>query len=376
MALPTTQKKWIINGTQKGLDELQYTEGPVPKVDDYSVLVKLHAASINYRDILIPTGNFPFSLKLPVVGGSDGAGEVIDIGARVTRWKKGDRVATLFNPGHQSGPLSRDAFLQGGFGGTIDGTFQEYAVFEETALVRLAANLSYVEGASLSDAAVTAWNALYGLKPLKPGEWVLVQGTGGVSLFAAQFAKAGGGRVIATTSSPAKAEILTQLGVDHVILYPEDPNWGVTAKNLTPNHEGVEHIVEVVGADTMHQSLQAVKLEGVISVIGLIGGRDTPDTIAEAVRKICTLRGVHVGSRVQMEEMMAAIEANKIQPVVDKRLFHLEELRDALEYLVCCLLFHSISIPGCLLSRPSRLLANIVLQAAQRHVGKVVIKIV
>jgi NADPH:quinone reductase-like Zn-dependent oxidoreductase len=108
------------------------------------------------------------------------------VGSRVTKWKKGDRVATLFNPGHQAGPMTRDAFLKGGIGGTMDGTFQQYGVFEETGLVRLAANLSYLEGASLSDAAVTAWNALWGLKPLKPGDWVLVQGTGGVSLFALQ----------------------------------------------------------------------------------------------------------------------------------------------------------------------------------------------
>jgi NADPH:quinone reductase-like Zn-dependent oxidoreductase len=121
-----------------------------------------------------------------VVGGSDGAGEVLAVGSRVTKWKPGDRVATLFNPGHQTGPLSRAAFLQGGLGGTADGTFQRYGVFEESGLVRLASNLSYLEGASLSDAAVTAWNALYGLRPLKPGEWVLVQGTGGVSLFATQ----------------------------------------------------------------------------------------------------------------------------------------------------------------------------------------------
>ena len=120
------------------------------------------------------------------MGGSDGAGEVIEIGSKVTKWKVGDRVATVFNPGHQSGPLTAEAYVKGGIGGTMEGTFQEYGVFEETGLVRLASNLSYIEGATLSDAAVTAWNALYGLKPLKPGEWVLVQGTGGVSLFAVQ----------------------------------------------------------------------------------------------------------------------------------------------------------------------------------------------
>ena len=131
-------------------------------------------------------GRFPYELKLPVVGGSDGAGEVLEVGHEVTKWKKGDRVTTLFNPGHQSGALWGDAYRMGSLGCTIDGTFQQYAVYDEDWLVRLASNLSYVEGASLSNAAVTAWNALYGLKPLKPGEWVLVQGTGGVSMFATQ----------------------------------------------------------------------------------------------------------------------------------------------------------------------------------------------
>jgi NADPH:quinone reductase-like Zn-dependent oxidoreductase len=128
--------------------------------------------------------------------------------------------------------------------------------------------------------------------------------------------------------------VLKRVGADHIINYREDTHWGETARKLTSNGEGVDHIVEVIGADTMTQSLKAIKFEGVITVIGLIEGRDTPDTIAEAVRKICTLRGIHVGSRVQMEEMMAAIEANGIQPVLDKRLFVLEEVREALEYLV------------------------------------------
>jgi NADPH:quinone reductase-like Zn-dependent oxidoreductase len=190
MALPTTQKKWIINGSQRGLDEYEFTQGPVPRIDDHGVLVKMHAASINFRELMIPRGDFPYRLKLPIVGGCDGAGEVIATGSKVTKWKKGDRVTPLFNPGHQSGALSQEAFDLGGTGGTIDGTFQEYAAFDESWLVRLASNLSYEEGATLSDAAVTAWNALFGLKPLRPGDWVLTQGTGGVSVFAVQVSRA------------------------------------------------------------------------------------------------------------------------------------------------------------------------------------------
>lgn len=131
-------------------------------------------------------GDYPYELDLPVVGGSDGAGEVIEVGADVVKWKVGDRVATLFNPGHLSGPIDNAAYLRGGIGGTEDGTFQQYGVFDDTSVVRLASNLSFVEGSTYSDAGVTAWNALYGLKSLKPGDWVLIQGTGGVSLFALQ----------------------------------------------------------------------------------------------------------------------------------------------------------------------------------------------
>ncbi|KAJ9605683.1 hypothetical protein H2200_009532 [Cladophialophora chaetospira] len=347
MAIPATQKKWIINGTSKGLDEYHFTQGPVSKVEENKVLVKLHAAALNFRDLMIPRGDFPYMLDLPVVGGSDGAGEVVEVGSKVTKWKVGDRVATVFNPGHQSGPITAEAFLKGGIGGTMEGTFQEYGLFEETGLVRLASNLSYLEGATLSDAAVTAWNALYGLKPLKPGDWVLVQGTGGVSLFAVQFAKAGGARVVATTSSTAKFDILKRLGADHIINYNEDKEWGLTARRVTTGQAGFDQIVEVGGTDTMTHSLNAIKLEGVITVIGLVTGFSAPDNIMEVLKRVCTLRGIHVGSRVHMEDMMAAMEANKIQPVVDQRIFALEELRDALEYL-----------------------------KAQNHVGKVAVEIV
>ncbi|PON26972.1 menadione-induced gene-6 [Trichoderma gamsii] len=349
MALPTVQKKWIIQGGQKGLEEIQLIEGPIPKVDDYGVLVKLHAAGLNPRDFGIATpGLFAFSVKLPVVGGSDGAGEVIAVGPKVTKWKLGDRVATLFNPGHQAGPITTEAYDMGGLGGTIDGTFQQYGMFQETWLVRIAPNLSYLEAASLSNAAVTAWNALYGLKGLRAGEWILVQGTGGVSLFAVQFAKAAGAKVVATTSSPAKGDLLKQLGADHVINYNENPDWGLTARALTPNGYGFDNIIEVGGTDTLSQSVKAIKFEGVISVIGALSGAAQGNSkVIDALLKICTFRGLHVGSRVQMEEMMAAIEANEIQPILDETVFSFEGLRDGLEYL-----------------------------AALKHVGKVVVKIV
>lgn len=184
-------------------------------------------------------------------------------------------------------------------------------------------------------AGVTAWNALYGLKKLQPGETVLTQGTGGVSIFAVQFAKAAGAKVIATTSSAEKAEVLKKLGADEVINYKEEPNWGEKAKALTPNGEGADHILEVGGPNTMAQSLKAVKIDGVISVIGFLGGvqGEQEPSFLEALTHICTVRGVLVGNRVQFEEMNRAVEAGGIKPVVDEKVFSLGELKEAYQYM-------------------------------------------
>lgn len=167
------------------------------------------------------------------------------------------------------------------------------------------ASLSYAEGSTLSCAALTAWNALYGIKPLLPGDVVLTQGTGGVSIFALQFAKAAGATVIATTSSWAKTATLKELGADHVINYKERANWGEVAKSLTPNGAGVNHILEVGGNATMKQSLGAIAIDGVISIIGFLGGNvENSPTFLDALMKICTVRGILVGSRVQFEDMV------------------------------------------------------------------------
>jgi len=332
MSVPSTQKQWVITGSDKGFDGLVSKEAPVPKLGEHDVLVKLHAASLNYRDLAIAKGIYPFPLDLPKVAASDGAGEVVEVGSRVTQWKKGDRVVTLFNQGHQYGELTPESVATA-LGGALEGTLRPYATFPETGLVRAPANLNDIEASTLPCAALTSWNALYGLKPLKPGDWVIVQGTGGVSLFALQFAKAAGAKVIATTSSAQKAETLKKLGADHVINYREDPNWGVTARKLTPNQAGADHIIEVGGEYTMGQSLKAVKYGGIITLIGFLGGAKPKDNILDALSNICTLRGVFVGSRQQMEDMCRAIEANDIHPVVDKKVFPLDQAREAYEYM-------------------------------------------
>ncbi|KAL2163780.1 hypothetical protein VTH06DRAFT_5839 [Thermothelomyces fergusii] len=333
MAIPATQKQWIIQGAGKGLDELAYQEGPVPKLGETDVLVKLRAASLNYRDLLIPNGQYVFPLNLPIVACSDGAGEVVAVGGRVTKWKPGDRVVTLFNQGHQRGPID-EAATRTGLGGCVDGTLRQYGAFDQDGLVRMPAHLGFVEAATLPCAALTSWNALYGLRPLRAGETVLVQGTGGVSLFALQFAKAAGATVIATTSSAKKAEALKRLGADHVINYREDASWGETARKLTPGGAGVDHVIEVGGENTMTQSLRAIKYEGVISIIGMLGGFRPKDSIMEALAHVCVIRGVYVGSKAQMEEMVEAMEKHAIHPVLDDNVFTLDTAREAFEHLL------------------------------------------
>jgi NADPH:quinone reductase-like Zn-dependent oxidoreductase len=232
---------------------------------------------------------------VPIVPTSDGAGVVEAVGSGVTRFQKGDKVLTLFNQGHLAGSLDFQS-VGTGVGGTIDGALQQYGAYNEQGLVPMPSNLDFLQGSTLVCAGLTAWNGLYGLesRSLKPGDWVLTQGTGGVSMFAVQFAKAAGAKVIATTSSAAKGEKLKALGADHVINYKEVANWGEEAKKLTPGGRGVQHILEVGGPNTMvriifpfraeivkqriankfpqTQSLKAISFDGVISIVGFLGG--------------------------------------------------------------------------------------------------------
>ncbi|RKL42820.1 hypothetical protein BFJ70_g4519 [Fusarium oxysporum] len=330
-------RRWVLNDRKSGIDGFSFESASVPHLGDQDVLVKMRGAALNYRDLVIAEGKYPFGDKESVIVASDGAGEVVETGANVTMWKAGDKVVTLFNQEHQTEPIDPPAALSG-LGSAIDGTLTEYGVFKETGLVRLPSNLNFVEGATLSCAGLTAWNALYGLKPVKSGDSVLVQGTGGVSIFALQFAKAAGATVIGTTSSAEKAKVLEQLGADHVVNYKEDADWGATARDLTTDKRGVDHILHAGGAGTMPQSLKAVRLEGIIHVLGTINYLDQklpPDTITvtDVVLHMCIVRGFVVGSRRQMEDMVRAIEADDIHPVIDKRVFPFEKAKEAYHYL-------------------------------------------
>ena len=213
----------------------------------------VHAASVNYRDLIMVKGMYLYAQRIGAVQGSDGAGEVAAVGSKVTRFAPGDKVVTIFHQGHIFGTPRPEA-LSTGLGGALDGVFRQHGVFDEEGLVALPRNLSYLEGSTLPCAAVSAWNSLYGLpgRVLKAGDWVLVQGSGGVSVFALQFAKAAGARVVATTSTAEKVEKLKRIGADHVVNYKEDTNWGETVRKLTGG-EGVQHVVEVGGPATINQ---------------------------------------------------------------------------------------------------------------------------
>ncbi|KFY51452.1 hypothetical protein V496_08832 [Pseudogymnoascus sp. VKM F-4515 (FW-2607)] len=333
MSLPKTTDAWMTKGTT-GLNNLVFESGrPLPAVGDHDVMVKFHGASLNYRDISILTGSYPFPIKDEVVTASDGAGDVVAVGSKVTLFKKGDKVVTLFNQGHQSGSVSLTSVATG-LGGAVDGTLRSHGVFPESGLVMMPSNLNYLEGATLVVAGLTAWNALYGLTPVKAGDYVLTQGTGGVSLFAVQFAKAAGAKVIATTSSAAKVEILKKMGADHVINYKETPNWGEKAKELTPGAVGVKHVIEIGGPGTMAQSLKAVQYDGIISIIGFVAAatKDQPGFL-DALVNICTVRGLLVGSKDMFEDMNRAIVANNIKPYIDSRVFSFKEAREAIQYM-------------------------------------------
>ncbi|KAG7038968.1 alcohol dehydrogenase [Colletotrichum scovillei] len=336
-AIPEISRQWKVIG-ENGLDSLQFSDEKSPEVGDSQVLVKIQGATLNYRDLTITKGTYPWDVRPDVVPGSDGAGTVLAVGKHVTRFKPGDKVVTALAQRYIAGPLSDD-LPKSGLGAVLDGTFRTIGVFSEQGLVPLPRGLTFIEGAALTCAGVTAWNALFGLsgKQVSAGQWVLTQGTGGVSIFAIQFAKAVGARVIATTSSAEKAKLLEKLGVDHIINYRETIDWGKEAKRLTGG-VGVDLVVEVAGPTTLRQSLVSCRLDGTIITTGFAGGNpsehDMP-TFLDSWLSLVTVRGVWCGSRLQLEEMCRAIEADtdKLRPVIDPKVFNLEQLKEAYEYL-------------------------------------------
>jgi NADPH:quinone reductase-like Zn-dependent oxidoreductase len=312
-----------------GIDSLVRIERDVPKPAGGEVLVRIHAVSLNYRDLLIVKGNYARGLKLPLIPLSDGAGEVVDVGAGVTRVKRGDRVAGIFMQNWLSGDVS-PYVARSALGGSVDGVFAEYVVFNENGVVHVPAHLSYEEAATLPCAAVTAWNALTTWM-LKPGISVLVQGTGGVSTFALQFARLSGARVIATSSSDEKLKKAAELGARDGINYRNIPEWDQAVLERTGGI-GVDHIIEVGGPGTLAQSMNAVRVGGRISVIGLLSGPAVTVNPMPILGKQIQVQGIFVGSRDMFEAMNRAITLHQLRPVVD-RVFAFDEAKDALRHM-------------------------------------------
>ena len=293
------------------------------------IKVRVRANSLNFRDYIVATGYLASGDGRILL--SDGAGEVVEIGAGVTDFKSGDAVVSVFHPGWLDGHIERTQ-LTATPGGTVDGFACEFVTRPVTAFTHAPKGLTHAESATLTCAGVTAWRALVTDGQVKPGSTVLVQGTGGVSMFALQFAKAAGATVIATSSSAEKLQRLKKLGADHVINYNDDKEWGATVQALTSGI-GVDHVIEVGGPNTLAQSLRAARTGAHVAIIGAVAGFKI-DTIPFAIVQARRLRlqGVTVGSRRDQIDMVRAIEINGIKPVID-RSFPLEKLADAFRYL-------------------------------------------
>lgn len=317
-------KVWQISAF--GLNELQVVEKPRPEPGPGQVQVKVHAVSLNYRDLMVVKGLYNPKMKLPRIPCSDGAGEISAVGEGVERFKVGDRVAGIFMQNWLDGPPSA-AKSKGALGGDIDGMIAEYVVLHETGVVRVPDFLSWEESATLPCAGVTAWNAVVRAGGIKAGDTVVVQGTGGVSIFALQFAKMLGARVLGTSSSDEKLERARGLGLDAGFNYRSDSDWAKWVLEQT-NGEGADLVVEVGGAGTFQQSLKAVKVGGVIAQIGVLSQSNEALSIGPILMKQARVQGIYVGSAADFDAMNRAIVQNRLTPVVDKT-FGFAEAREA-----------------------------------------------
>jgi NADPH:quinone reductase-like Zn-dependent oxidoreductase len=325
---------------REGFDALTRTARASPPLAPTDVRVRIRAAALNYRDLVILKA--AHNRVSPVVPLSDGAGDVVAIGSRVTRVAVGDRVAASFFPTWFDGELSADAHAHA-LGGAADGTLREEVTLDERAWIPLPPHLSFEEGATLPCAAVTAYNALFNGPTITAGDIVLLLGTGGVSMFALQLAKAAGARVVVTTTDGVKAARVRELGADHVVNYRETPAWGAAVREWAQG--GVDLVVESAGPGTLDQSIEAARFGGAISLLGVLTGVRGDVNLYGVLYKALRIRGVFVGSAQMFQALTKMLSLTKLHPVID-RVFDFYEVRAAYEYL-----------------------------ASARHVGKIVIRI-
>ncbi|KUO68827.1 MAG: alcohol dehydrogenase [Alphaproteobacteria bacterium BRH_c36] len=313
--------KAMIVDTGGGFEKVSLGQREAPAPGPGEIKVRLHASSLNYHDYVVVSGVWgPVEPRIPM---ADGAGEVVAVGQGVSEFSTGDAVVSTFFPTWLDGVPQVDSFATVP-GDGVDGYAREEVTAPATSFTHAPKGWSHTEAATLTTAGLTAWRALFSDDHVKPGDTVLVQGTGGVSIFALQFAKIAGATVIATSSSDAKLERLTALGADHVINYRADPAWGETARALTGGR-GVDHVVDVGGPATLDQSMAAVRVAGHVSLIGILSGVEGSLQLIPALVRQIRLQGVLVGSRAHQIEMIRAIDRNGMRPVIDK-VFPLAEI--------------------------------------------------
>ena len=297
-----------------GFDHLKLIERPMPEPRYDEVVIRIGGVSLNYRDMDMVLGTYPFSFPLPLVPTSDGVGEVVAVGEGVTRAKVGDRVLGTFHQSWIAGRYEEDTPQ---LGGSADGMLAEYVRLGQQGIVRAPANLTDAEAATLPCAGLTSWHSLVTESRVEAGDTVLIQGTGGVSLFGLQFSTMCGARTIVTSSSDAKLERAKALGATHTINYVKTPVWHPEVRALNGGR-GVDHVIEVGGPGSFLQSLQAIRIGGQINMVGYIGSKEGAINPLEILYRRATVRGIPVGSRESFEAMNRAIEANTMRPVIDK----------------------------------------------------------
>ncbi len=312
-----------------GFENLRFEEVPDPSPGPGQAVVRVRACSLNYRDLLVARGSYGRAVKAPLTPLSDGAGEVIAVGEGVARVKPGDRVCGIFFQRWMEGEIDDDKAASA-MGGAINGMLAEQVCLNAEGLVHAPRDFSFEEAATLPCAAVTAWNSLFHSGRLQPGESVLVQGSGGVSVFALQFAKMAGARVFATSGSDVKLERLKSMGAETGVNYKTTPEWDKPARAFT-NGVGVDHVIEVGGAGTLPLSLKSLRRAGHIALIGVLTGGGEMDPRMIFLRS-ARVQGIYVGSRKMFEEMNRAIESAGMRPVID-RVFEFEQTIEAMRYM-------------------------------------------
>lgn len=322
-------KAYVIN--EFGIDKLALEEREMPEPQSGEVLIRFHAVSLNFRDLMVVKGTYNPRMKLPAIPFSDGAGEVVAIGDGVTKWKTGDRVMPIFVQQWYDGAANDENRRTAlGAGPQWDGVLREFGAFSQDSVVAVPEHLSFEEASTLPCAAITAWHALVESGNAKPGEKVLTLGSGGVSIFAVQFAKMFGLEVISTSGSNEKIEKLKELGSDHTINYRETPDWDKAVLELT-DRIGVDHVIEVGGAGTVSRSINSVHTSGHIALIGALSGGEGIDPVSIFMRLI-RLQGIFTGSRRMFEDMNKAVSENKLKPVIDS-VFNFGEVPAALKHM-------------------------------------------